>query len=69
MCICSVWTQPPYTGKNALLFFIPQKPKQSQLSSHFDFVVKNQRFLHPQYHDWGKTLEQGTEPLTAPRTP
>ncbi len=44
-------------------FFYPQKPKQSQLSSHFDFGVNNQL----QYHDWGETLEQGTKPPTAPR--
>ncbi len=23
--------------------------------------------FHPQYHDWGETLEQGTEPPTAPQ--
>ncbi len=28
-------------------FLIPQKPKQSQLSSHFDFGVNNQRSLPP----------------------
>ncbi len=48
---------------------IPQKPKQSQLSRHFDFVLNNQRSLHPQYHDWGETLEQGTEPPSAPWAP
>ncbi len=31
--------------------------------------VNNQRSLHPQYHDWGETLEQGTEPPTAPQAP
>ncbi len=31
--------------------------------------VNVQRSLHPQYHDWGETLEQGTEPPTAPRAP
>ncbi len=31
--------------------------------------VNNHRSLHPQYHDWGETLEQGTEPPTAPRAP
>ncbi len=25
--------------------------------------------LHPQYHNWGETLEQGTKPPTAPRAP
>ncbi len=30
--------------------------------------VINQLSLHPQYHDWGETLEQGTESPTAPRT-
>ncbi len=25
--------------------------------------------FHPQYHDWGETLEQGTEPPTASRAP
>ncbi len=25
--------------------------------------------FHLQYHDWGETLEQGTEPPTAPRAP
>ncbi len=39
MCLGSVWTQPPYNDKNSLHFFNPQKPKQSQLSSHFDFGV------------------------------
>ncbi len=29
--------------------------------------VNVQRSLHLQYHDWGETLEQGTEPPTAPR--
>ncbi len=28
-------------------FFIPQNLKQSQLSSHFDFGVNNQRYLSP----------------------
>ncbi len=32
-------------------FFNPPKPKQSQLSSHFDVGVNNQHSLHPQYHD------------------
>ncbi len=51
-------------------FFITQKPKQSQLSSHFDFGVNNlQRTLHPQYHDWGETLVQDTEPPTVARAP
>ncbi len=39
MCLNGVWTQPPYNDKNLLLFlfiFYPQKPKRSQLSSHFD---------------------------------
>ncbi len=31
--------------------------------------MNNQCFLHPQYLDWGETLEQGTEPPTAPRVP
>ncbi len=48
-------------------FFNPQKPKQSQLSSHFDFVVNTSTLFHLQYHDWGETLEQDTEPPTAPR--
>ncbi len=43
-------------------FLIPQKPKQSQLSSRFDFGANNQCSFHLQYHDWGETLEQGTEP-------
>ncbi len=30
--------------------------------------VNLQRYLHPQYHDWG-ALEQDTEPSTAPRAP
>ncbi len=32
-------------------------------------VVNNQRSLHPQYHDSGETLEQGTEPPTVPWVP
>ncbi len=32
-------------------------------------VVNNERSLHLLYHDWGETLEQGTEPPTAPRPP
>ncbi len=47
MCLSSVWTQPPYNDRNSLLFFSTQKPKQSQLSSHFDFGVNNQRSLPP----------------------
>ncbi len=31
--------------------------------------ASDERSLHPQYHDWGETLEQGTEPPTAPRAP
>ncbi len=31
--------------------------------------VNNERSLHLRYHDWGETLEQGTEPPTAPRAP
>ncbi len=30
--------------------------------------VINEHSLYLQYHDWGETLEQGTEPPTAPRT-
>ncbi len=47
MCLSSVWTQPPYNDENSLLFLIPQKPKQSQLSSHFDFGVNNKRSIPP----------------------
>ncbi len=64
MCLYSAWTQPPYNDKNSLLFFNPQKPKHSHLSSHFDFGVNTSALFHLQ---WGETLEQGTEPLTAPR--
>ncbi len=46
MCLSSLWTQPPYNDRNTP-FSIPPKPKQSQLSSHFDFVVNNQRYLSP----------------------
>ncbi len=31
--------------------------------------VNNKCSLHLQYHDWGETLEQGTDPPTAPRAP
>ncbi len=34
-----------------------------------DGGVNVQHSLHPQYHDWGETLEQGTKPPTAPRAP
>ncbi len=46
-CFSSLWTQPPYNDRNSLLFLIPPKLKQSQLSSHFDFGVNNQRSLSP----------------------
>ncbi len=45
MCFSSLWTQPPYNDINSLLSLIPPKLKQSQLSSHFDFGVNNQRSL------------------------
>ncbi len=51
MCLGSVWTQPPYNDNIFKMikspFLIPQKPKESQLSSHFDFGVNNQRSLPP----------------------
>ncbi len=53
--------------KNHSFFLYPQKPKQSQLSSHFDFGVNTSALFHLQYHDWGETLEQGTKPPTVPR--
>ncbi len=31
--------------------------------------MNHQRSLHPQYHNWGETLEQGTEHPTAPWAP
>ncbi len=31
--------------------------------------VKTSALWHPQFHDWGETLEQGTEPTTAPWVP
>ncbi len=52
-----MWTQSPYNGKMHCFFLISQKPKQSQLSSHLDFVVNNH---DSQYYDWGETFEQGT---------
>ncbi len=47
MCLSSLWTQPPYNERNSLIFWISLKPKQSQLWSHFDFGVNNQRSLPP----------------------
>ncbi len=39
-CVSSMWTQPCYNDKNPFTTFFnsPKKPKQSQLSSHFDFL-------------------------------
>ncbi len=39
------------------------------ITTSFVFSTFNKCSLHLQYHDWGETLEQGTDPPTAPRAP
>ncbi len=70
MCLSSVWTQPPYNDKNSLLFFYSLKNLNS-LNYQAILILEwiTSALFHLQYHDWVETLEQGTEPPTAPRAP
>ncbi len=70
MCLSSLWTQIPYNDRNSLLFFLSPKNLNS-LNYQAILILEwlTSALFHLQYHDWGETLEQDTEPPTAPRTP
>ncbi len=68
-CFRRLWTQPPYSDINSLLFLIPQNLNSLNYQAILILEWKTNALFHLHYHDWGETLEQGIEPPTAPRAP
>ncbi len=69
MCLSSLLAQPPYNDKNALLFLSPKNLNSLNYQAILILEWITSALFHLQYHDWGETFEQDTEPPTVPRAP